>query len=225
LRLENYLSVRPSNRSEKELFIIIPNKIKCNSGIVATNIVDVLETTITIDTDSVSEPGILGSCILGKRITMMLDLYSLFELADPENFNNKGKNSKSLQGGDYKVLLVEDTPFFRVLEKKYLESEGFQVVVACDGEEGLNILQKNSRAFDIVVADIEMPVMNGLELVKKIKSNDNLCHLPVLALTALANEEDIKNGEEAGFDAYEIKLDRERVIKRIYNLINRGKGD
>ena len=222
LRLENYLSVKPSDRSEKELFIVIPNIIKCNAGIVATNIVDVLETAIVIDTDSISEPGILGSCILGKRITMMLDLFTLFELADPEHFSDKGKNRKNLQGGDYKVLLVEDTPFFRVLEKKYLESEGFKVVVAGDGEEGFKILQKDSRAFDIVVSDIEMPVMDGLELVKKIKSNDNLCHLPVLALTALANEESVKKGEEAGFDAYEIKLDRESVLNRIYNLINRS---
>ena len=152
----------------------------------------------------------------------MLDLFTLFKLATPEHFSDKKKNRKNLQGRDYKILLVEDTPFFRLLEKKYLESEGFKVVVACDGKEGLKILQKDSRAFDIVVSDIEMPEMDGLELVKKIKSNDNLCHLPVLALTALANEESIKKGEEAGFDAYEIKLDRGKVINRIYNLINRG---
>jgi two-component system chemotaxis sensor kinase CheA len=214
--------VKPSAGNEKELFIILPNKIKCNAGIVATNIIDVIDAAIIIDTDSISEPGILGSCILDKHITMMLDLFTLFELAAPEHFVETKKNRKNFQEGNYKVLLVEDTPFFRVLEKKYLESEGFHVVVAGNGEEGLKLLQKDSRAFDIVVSDIEMPVMDGLELVKKIKSNDKLCHLPVMALTALATKEDLKLGEEAGFDAYEIKLDRESVINSILNLINRG---
>jgi two-component system chemotaxis sensor kinase CheA len=71
----------------------------------------------------------------------------------------------------------------------------------------------------MVVTDIEMPNMNGFELTRKIKESNAFSHLPVIALTTLAGEEDIAKGHEVGISDYQIKLDREKLIRSIYGFL------
>ena len=73
--------------------------------------------------------------------------------------------------------------------------------------------------FDLVVTDLEMPNMNGFELSRKIKDDPEFSHLPIIALTSLASEEDVQRGMEAGIDDYQIKLDRERLLASISNYL------
>jgi two-component system chemotaxis sensor kinase CheA len=66
-----------------------------------------------------------------------------------------------------------------------------------------------------VVTDIEMPVMNGLEFCRQIKADPALMHLPVIALTTLADEDDVAAGQAAGVSAYEVKLDKDKLLRSI----------
>ena len=103
----------------------------------------------------------------------------------------------------HRVLLVEDSIITRELERSVLVSFGLLVEEAGDGVEALNLLMQ--REFDVVVSDVEMPNMDGLELTRRIKQEEATEHLPVILVTTLASEEDKRRGMEAGADGYIVK--------------------
>jgi two-component system chemotaxis sensor kinase CheA len=102
-----------------------------------------------------------------------------------------------------RVLVVDDSITTRTLEKNILETAGFDVSVAMDGAEAWSMLPQND--FDVIISDVEMPKMDGLELCSKIKTNAKFQHLPVILLTSLAKPEQREAGLRAGADAYLIK--------------------
>ena len=103
------------------------------------------------------------------------------------------------------------------MEKSYLSQEGFGVLEAENGKEALGILKKET--VDLVVTDIEMPEMNGFQLTEEIRRDEQLRHLPVIAVTSLAKDKERQRGMEAGLDAYLIKLQREVLLKEVHRLL------
>ncbi len=103
----------------------------------------------------------------------------------------------------HRVLLVEDSIITRELERSVLGSFGLLVEEAGDGVEALNLLMQHE--FDVVVSDVEMPNMDGLELTRRIKQDEATEHLPVILVTTLASDEDKRRGMEAGADGYIVK--------------------
>ena len=95
----------------------------------------------------------------------------------------------------------------------YLESEGYEVVLAENGRKAWEILQQ--QKIDMVISDIEMPVMNGIELVREIRASDKFRRMPVIALTSLTSQNQKEQGLRAGFDRYEFKLDRTRLLESV----------
>ena len=75
------------------------------------------------------------------------------------------------------------------------------------------MLAANTGTIGLVVTDIEMPNMDGFELTRRIKDSPHFSHLPVIALTTRAAEEDVVRGKAAGVEEYHIKLDRERLVE------------
>ncbi|MGN6578848.1 MAG: hybrid sensor histidine kinase/response regulator [Bordetella sp.] len=101
------------------------------------------------------------------------------------------------------VLVVEDSLTVRELERKLLEKSGYAVTVAVDGMDGWNILR--GAAFDLVVTDIDMPRMDGIELVSLIKHDAILKKLPVMIVSYKDRDEDRNRGLDAGADYYLVK--------------------
>ena len=93
-----------------------------------------------------------------------------------------------------------------------------------DGLKAWDMLKKHPEEIDLVITDIEMPNMDGLELAEKIRSEDDLSTLPIIALTTLADDQDEAKGKIAGIDDYQIKLDRERLMNSIETLLQK-RGD
>jgi two-component system, chemotaxis family, chemotaxis protein CheY len=105
---------------------------------------------------------------------------------------------------DLKFLVVDDFSTMRRIVRGLLKEMGCNnVEEAEDGQVALNML-KNSR-FDFIVSDINMPNMNGFELLKAIKADDSLKHLPVLMVTAEARKEDIVLAAQSGAAGYIVK--------------------
>lgn len=102
-----------------------------------------------------------------------------------------------------RVLLVEDSLITRELERSMLSSLGLEVVEAGDGTEALEKLA--TGAFDLIVADVEMPRMNGYELTRMVKHDDRYAAIPVILVTTRGSPEDRKLGLQAGADAYVVK--------------------
>ena len=91
---------------------------------------------------------------------------------------------------------------------------------ALNGKEGLAILEKEE--IDLVLTDIEMPVMNGYEMVRRLREEKRLAGLPVIALSSLAGDEDVRKGLEAGVDRYLIKLDRTNLVETVWEFCEKG---
>jgi two-component system chemotaxis sensor kinase CheA len=146
-------------------------------------------------------------------MTLFLDLYRLAEMAtEPEPAGHAPAERR-------RILLVEDTQFFRRLVKGYLEGEGYEVVVAGHGAEGLERLREG--AFDLVVSDIEMPEMDGWAFARAVREETAFARLPLLALTTLNSDADRDRAMACGFDGYEVKLERDRFLAAVAGLLAR----
>jgi two-component system sensor histidine kinase and response regulator WspE len=103
-------------------------------------------------------------------------------------------------GGRRRVLVVDDSLTVREVERKLLENRGYEVAVAVDGVDGWNALR--AARFDLVITDVDMPRLNGIELVRQIKAHPGFESLPVMIVSYKDREEDRLLGLEAGADYY-----------------------
>ena len=103
----------------------------------------------------------------------------------------------------YTVLVVDDDPDVRRLVEMKLRMQGVGVDLACNGVEALVALESN--VYDLVILDIMMPEMDGIETCKVLRANPRLSSVPVLMLTARAQVSDIERGFEAGATDYMVK--------------------
>jgi len=116
------------------------------------------------------------------------------------------------------ILVAEDSITSRMLLKGMLESVGYKVTVAVDGEDALQRLR--AEPFDLVVSDVDMPRMSGLQLTAQIRADSALANLPVILVTTLASVEDRERGAEVGASAYLVKSSFEQsnlleVVRRL----------
>ncbi len=207
IRLEHFLPVQTPETLNKELYVIIPKAVENPIGIITQRIVDSISVNIEIDSESIISKGLIGSALIKDQLVLFPDIYELIEMAEPEKMQQyKAKKTKK-----FRILLVEDTPFFRSLEKNYLESSGFEVDIAVDGLDGIK--KAGKKKYDLYIADIVMPRMDGYQFAKAIKDNPDLKDIPVLALTTLSSDDSKKKAFESGYDAYEIKTVNELLSK------------
>jgi len=118
-----------------------------------------------------------------------------------------------------KILVVEDSITSRTFIKNILETAGYQVTTAFDGVDAFT--KAISGDFDIIVSDVDMPLMNGFELTAKIRHDKKLNEVPVVLVTALGSREDREHGIDVGADAYIVKssFDQTNLLEIIRKLI------
>ena len=113
------------------------------------------------------------------------------------------------------VLIVDDENALRDVLRRMLEGEGCGVLTASDGTEGLEILQAHPDSISVVILDWVMPQMSGIELLRWMKTQDHIEHIPVIMLTALDDPERIKEGIDAGAFYYLVKPFQRTLLKSI----------
>ena len=147
-----------------------------------------------------------GATILGSgRVVPILSVTDLMKTAH-ESAARPPRESVDEKNDDARmksILVVEDSITSRMLLKNILESAGYQVKTAVDGLEAFAELK--TTAFALVVSDIDMPRMNGIELTARIRSDKALAETPVVLVTALESREDRERGIDAGANAYIVK--------------------
>ncbi len=99
-----------------------------------------------------------------------------------------------------RILLVDDEPSIVKMVGKRLEVEGFEVLVAMDGQEGLTKAQTEQP--DLIILDLMLPERNGYEVCTMLKQDARYQHIPIILFTAKAQEKDEKRGMECGANAY-----------------------
>ncbi|MBI3871428.1 MAG: hybrid sensor histidine kinase/response regulator [Verrucomicrobia bacterium] len=142
------------------------------------------------------------------------------KLADTGSLTKLGiyRDDASIRGMK-RILVVDDSLTVRELERKLLSSRGYQVEVAVDGMDGWNMLQ--AGRFDLVISDVDMPRMDGIELVSMLKQDPHLKSLPAMIVSYKDREEDRRRGLEAGADYYLSKgsFHDDTLIRAVEDLI------
>jgi CheY-like chemotaxis protein len=105
--------------------------------------------------------------------------------------------------GKKKVLIVEDEVMLEELIRKRLEFEGYEVISACDGKEGL--LKALSDKPDLIMADLMMPEMDGSEMIRIIRGNSDLKDIPIIVISARGGKADIEKAKAEGANEYFVK--------------------
>ena len=120
------------------------------------------------------------------------------------------------------VLVVDDDPVILKLLEVNFEMEGFRVLTAADGGEGLRQARTNSP--DIVISDVMMPKVDGLELATALKSDPKTANLPVILLSARAQTADVQRGLDVGVDEYVTKpFDPLELVDLVLSVLDRVK--
>ena len=117
-----------------------------------------------------------------------------------------------------RILVVEDEEFNRDMITRRLARQGFEIVIALDGEEAIETAHAEQPA--LILMDIGLPIMDGLEATRRLKSSPETQHIPIIALTAHAFEGDRDASLEAGCDDFDTKpVDMERLLSKIQGLL------
>ena len=161
-------------------------------------------------------PNIAGATILGNGEVCMI-----LNPADLLHSLRQGTWQDVVQQADLgetknKLLLVEDSIIIRTQMQRLLKGAGYDVTIAVDGLDGFNKVQNNQ--FDIIISDVEMPNMTGLEMTAKIRQHSQYAQLPIILITTLASPEDKQRGQDAGANAYLTKGDFDQ--KLLFDTLN-----
>ena len=197
--------------------VIVFNYDKKVIGIVVKEIIDIVYTNFAIQVTSheLKSKGFLGSMVIAGKSTDVLDV-GHFLGNDNESANDPSGAGKA---ADCKVLYIEDSPFFRNLTVPFLSSVGYKVTTAESAEDALDVLQKHNSKFDMIVTDIEMPGMDGLEFAALCRNSPQTGHIPIIAYTASVSEAILKRSRSIGVDDCIAKTDRSGLLESVSRLL------
>ncbi len=219
--LEDYLPITVPERTPSDTIgVIVPKQIKYPMGIVFHQVINTVQTSVELDTGTIMAPGLFGSAVLDGKITLLPDMYRMFEMAAPEWYTTAKKTGKDGTKRKYRILLTDDTPFFRMIESEYLTSAGYEVIQAENGKKAMQILEEQAEAVDAVVLDIVMPEMDGWDVIRAVRADKRLKNIPVIAVTSLGDDSLAQKGFEEGFSEWELKLDKTRLLEKLAAMLN-----
>ena len=121
-----------------------------------------------------------------------------------------------------KIVIVEDDRFLSLVLKGRLEKEGYTVIPAYDGEDGLNVIKRELPA--LVVLDLVMPKMSGFELLEKLAIDPQISRIPVVVASNLGQESDIQKAKSLGVRDYYVKVQTsvDELVEIFKKIMNNG---
>ncbi len=183
-------------------------------GLMVDDIVDVVQDRLNIEL-SAARPGLLGTAVIGGRATGVIDTAYWLDRADRDWFAGAPGEAAKMR-----LLIVEDSDFFRRLLMPTLAASGYDVTAAAGAAEALR-LREAGVAFDAIVSDIEMPDRDGLDLARTLRAGGRWSGLPLIALTGRASPEHAERGRAAGFSEYVAKFDRAGLLAALQRQLGR----
>jgi two-component system chemotaxis sensor kinase CheA len=176
-------------------------------ALIVDEIIDIVEDRLDIEVTS-DHPGVLGSAVIRGQATEVIDVGHFLPLAFEDWFRTKAQTRKERTR---KLLLVDDSPFFRNMLSPVLQAAGYEVVAAASGREAIELLKTGGR-FDLIVTDVEMPGMSGFDLAEAVRAEPATRDIPVIALSSMVSAESVERGRQVGLHDYIAKFDRQGLI-------------
>lgn len=199
-------------------------------GFEVSEILDVFTTENSVDASIADRPGIIGNLVTEEEVVTVIDpnqLLGNLQQKLPPSFQKlptknklvevpKPEKLNTSEVGGIRILFAEDTAFFRKHVSGVLTRAGFHVTCMNNGEEAFAELQsKPVGYYPIVLSDIEMPKMTGLELASQIRKDNRWNEVLLIALTTKGSEADRQKGIQAGFNLYLEKLDPQELLSSL----------
>jgi two-component system chemotaxis sensor kinase CheA len=194
--------------------VIVFSEGQQSMGLMVHQIQDILEERLTIRMQS-RRTGVLGTAIVNGKATDIVDTNHYVMQANPAWF------SATEQPTQRRVLVVDDSLFFRQLATTALESEGCRVIAAESAVAAVERIEKGER-FDLIVSDLMMPMMDGFEFAEWLRSRPETRGLPLIALSSLGQSTHEARALQAGCDRYLQKFNAQQLTTVIDELCYRA---
>jgi two-component system chemotaxis sensor kinase CheA len=207
--------------AEQQWVVVVFESMGQPLGLLAAEPLDMVETTLAVDTVTLRQRGIAGSAVLKNRTLLILDIFDLAAAARPEWVQPlAARPPANTPAGDLPTVLVaDDSDFFRGQIQRLAEAIGCRVLAAEDGQAAWELLDRNAGKVRMVATDVEMPRLDGLALTRQIRADGRFAGLPVIALSSLAGEEEIARGLAAGVNEYQVKFNKDELTESIRKAI------
>ena len=168
-----------------------------------------------------------GTAVMGDgRPAFILDVEILSSIRNMRNIETSPMSLSLVETKESpQILIVDDSLTTRMLEKSILEAAGYKTRLAANAEQALTLL--NQEEVDLMVVDCEMPDVDGLELTRTLRAQEDYKDLPVIMLTSLGSPEDMRRGIDAGVHAYLVKgrFSQSDFLERVSLLAGKPGGD
>ena len=211
-----------SFREEGRQPVLVFSDQEHTMGLVVDEIVDIVEDRLRVEL-SAGNPGIIGTAVIAGKATTIIDAGYYLPQAFGDWF---GRNDKEFGNADFhapRVLLVDDSPFFRNLLTPLLSVAGYEVISVESVDKAL-ALREQGNEFDAIISDIEMPGMSGFEFAVAVRGDARWAQIPMVALSSHATEKDFERGRQVGFNDYIAKFDRDALLQTLASTIAASKG-
>ncbi|WP_395457476.1 chemotaxis protein CheW (plasmid) [Azospirillum melinis] len=190
-------------------------------GLIVDEIVDIVEEKLNVQL-AAERPGLMGSAIIAGKATEVIDAGFFLTQAYKDWFGSstqEGFEEEKLQ----RVLLVDDSPFFRNLLTPLLSVAGYDVTAVENAGDALALCEAGED-FDVIVSDIEMPGMSGFDFAEAVRHGSRWQRVPMVALSSHASARDLDRGRIAGFNDYVAKFDRDALLFALQQTLTDQKG-
>jgi len=180
-------------------------------GILVDQILDIVQETVAVRQPS-QHKGMLGSAVIGGKVTDMLDLQGVIDAADDKWF----RKTRVHVSEKTTVMLAEASSFTRGIVRNSLEMAGYRVIEAADTKQALQELER--RDVDVVAASLDLPSAGGFDFLEQMRRVPTLTGIPALAL-AMSEEEKLLRGKHpVDFEDVQMKFDRDAMLRSLAKL-------
>ena len=191
-------------------------------GLVVDEILDIVEDELSVELTS-EQKGYLGSAIIAGKATNVIDAGYFLTLAFDDWFGTHTEAEFGKEDHAKRILVVDDSPFFRNLLAPLLAVAGYDVTTVKSADRALSLCEAGEK-FDIIVSDIEMPGMDGFQFVETVRNSTRWQDTPIVALSSHTTPKDLDRGREVGFSDYVAKFDRDALLTTLSETLSLQKG-
>jgi two-component system chemotaxis sensor kinase CheA len=190
-------------------------------GLVVDEIVDIVEDELKIEL-VLDQPGLIGSAIVAGKATELIDAGFFLNQATDWFGERHGGTAGHGEGGK-RILLVDDSPFFRNLLTPLLAVAGYDVTTVDSADRALALCEAGED-FDAIISDIEMPGMDGFTFASTVRQDSRWRDKPLVALSSHATPQDLDRGRAVGFSDYIAKFDRDALLATLSEALGKERG-
>lgn len=192
--------------------VVVFNDGDRSVGMVVDQILDVVEEAVTVR-QKTGRKGLLGSAVIGKRVTDFLDLNEIIQVAAESWFQGVGG-----QAGGKRVLVAEGSAFSRCMIRSGLDMAGYRVLEAANLEDAIRELEK--QPVDVVVAALDLPHEGSSALLAAMRRKPEWEKIPVMALADSAKPAQSADARKAGFQDCQAKFDHALLVESVAQLVS-----